>query len=273
MKKMKISVLMPIYEKEKEEYFEQAMKSIVNQTLKPDEVVIIEDGKITTSLECVIEKYKKEFPNLIKIIKVKEKSTLGKALAIGINNCKNEYVARMDADDICINTRFEEQAKILSKHPEIDILGGFIAEYDEKMEKQIGIRKVPIGIENIKKFTKWQCPFNHSTVILKKSTILKIGNYKDISIEDYELWARMLVNKCNMENCDKILVKYRTSKDMYKRRSGKKRIKDITKIEKILLSYGIINKVEFIINICLRVIYVILPVKIKEMIYKIIHKL
>ena len=167
---MKISVLMPIYEKEKKEYFEQAIKSIFIQTLKPDEVVIVEDGKITASLENTIEKYEKKYPKLIKRVKIKNKSNLGKALAIGVENCKNEYIARMDADDVCLETRFEEQTKILENNPNLDLLGGYIDEYNEDMTEKISTRKVPIKLEDIKKSIKWQCPFNHSTIIFKKST-------------------------------------------------------------------------------------------------------
>ena len=263
---MKISVLMPIYEKEKKEYFEQAIKSIFIQTLKPDEVVIVEDGKITASLENTIEKYEKKYPKLIKRVKIKNKSNLGKALAIGVENCKNEYIARMDADDVCLETRFEEQTKILENNPNLDLLGGYIDEYNEDMTEKISTRKVPIKLEDIKKSIKWQCPFNHSTIIFKKSTMLKVGNYKDIPMEDYELWARMLANNCSMMNCDKVLVKYRTSTQMYKRRSGIKRIKDTYNIEKFLLSYKIISKTQFYFNIVIRSIYAILPVKIKKVI-------
>ena len=262
---------MPIYEKEKEDNVKQAIESIIDQTFKPDEFVIVQDGIITNSLECLIETYKEKFPGMIKIVKVKEKSTLGKALAIGVKNCKNEYIARMDADDVAINTRLEKQVEILENNPEIDILGGIIEEYDENMEKKVGIRNVPIETESIRKFIKYQCPFNHSTVIFKKSTILKIGNYKDIPIEDYELWARMLKNNCVMKNCNEVLVKYRTSREMYKRRSGVKRIKDLIRIEKILLEYGIINRLQFTFNVFFRMLFAILPVNFKIIMYKLIR--
>ena len=263
---------MSVYEKEKAKYLAQSIDSIVNQTLKPDELVIVKDGKLTKELENVLKTYEQAYPQMIHIFPLQDSSTLGKALAFGVAQCKNEYIARMDTDDIAVANRLEEQAKILEKNPTIDMLGGFIEEYDQNMEKKIGIRKVPIGYEPIKKYIKWQCPFNHVSVIMKKSTLIKIGNYQDVPLEDYELWGRMLINHCHIENCNKVLVKCRTGKEMYKRRSGKKRIQEVIQLEKKLLSYKIISKGQFIINIIIRSIFALLPIRLKSVIYPIIRK-
>lgn len=271
---MKISVLMSVYYKEKSEYLDQALESIVNQTFKPAQIVIVKDGKIPEELEDILQKYKKEHHQIIDIYSLPYNIGLGEALKYGVDKCKFEYIARMDTDDISPLYRLEEQAKILQNNPDIDILGGYIEEYDEKMNKIISIRKVPLTKEEISTYIKFQSPFNHGTVIIKKEAIIKAGNYDNTQLEDYDLWARMLINKCEMMNINMILGKNRTGNSMYKRRSGLKQIKKVIEIEKKLLRYRIINKFTFLKNIVSRSIVAILPIKLKNIVYtNIIRKL
>ena len=96
----KYSVLMSLYIKEKPEYLEQSIDSMLNQTVKPDEIVIVEDGPLTDELLDVLKKYKNEHPRIFNIVKSKKNLGLGLALNLGLKNCKNELVARMDTDDI-----------------------------------------------------------------------------------------------------------------------------------------------------------------------------
>lgn len=265
---MEISVLMSVYFKEKKENLKQALESIVNQTYKPKQIVIIKDGILTRELEECLGEYKKTYKDLIDIYSINKSDCLGTVLAYGVNKCKYEYIARMDSDDVAPLNRFEEQLKIIKQKPNIDILGGYIEEYDELLEKFICFRKVPLKYEDIKRYIKKQCPFNHGTVIMKKKSILSVGNYNDVLLEDYDLWARMLIHGCYMENIPVILGKNRTGISMYKRRSGIKQIKKILQIEKKLLEYNIINKIEYVYNIFIRSVFALLPVKSKKYIYK-----
>lgn len=265
---MKISVLMCVYYKEKEKNLDKAIKSIINQTLQPQEIVIIKDGRLTIELYNVLNKYLNEYPDLIKIYGFDEHKGLGEALRYGVKKCVYEYIARMDSDDIALPYRLEEQAKFLKINPEIDILGGYIEEYDENMENLIMIRKVPLKDEQIKDYIKTQSPFNHMTVIMKKSAVINVGNYNNTLLEDYDLWGRMKINGCNMQNLDLILCKVRTGREMYKRRTGIKQIKKVCELEKNLLAYGIINKKEYKINIIIRSFVAVLPINLKKIIYK-----
>lgn len=265
---MKISVLMAVYNKEKEEYLDKAIESLINQTLKPNEIVIIEDGKLTKELEDVIKKYKNMFSKLIKVYTLKEHVGLGNALKFGIENCENEYIARMDSDDIALKYRLEEQSKFFKMDPTLDLVGGYIEEYDETLTEFIAIRKVPLYLDEIKEKIGIQSPFNHGTVMFKKEAVLKVGNYSDIQFEDYDLWARMLINNCNMMNTNLILGKNRTGYSMYKRRSGIKQINRVLQIEKKLYEYNLINKSTYIKNNIIRSIFALVPVKLKKIIYK-----
>lgn len=121
MEKIKVSVLMSIYFKEKPEYFRESLESILNQTYFPDEVVLVKDGLLTSELEDIIQEYKEKLN--IKIVPLKKNVGLGLALREGILHCSNEIIIRMDTDDIAIKNRIEEQVKIFNKDKEIGIIG------------------------------------------------------------------------------------------------------------------------------------------------------
>ena len=271
---MQISVLMSVYYNEKPEYLKEALESIINQTFKPSQIVIIKDGKLTSELDETLKTYKNKYENLIDIYSLEENQGLGTALKIGLEKCKFDYIARQDSDDISVLNRFEKQKNAFEKNEKLDIVGGFVDEYDEKMETILSQRKVPLKFEDIRKQIKKQNPYNHGTVIMKKDAILKAGNYNSVQFEDYDLWARMLISGCYMENISEVLCKNRTGNSMYKRRSGLKQIKKVIEIEKNLLNYKIINKVEFIINVLIRSVVALFPIRLKGFVYtKIIRKI
>lgn len=270
---MKFSVLIPVCNKEKPENLKQSIESIINQTVKPNQIVIVKDGELSNNLNEIIEILKKQYPEMIDILSVNKQTSLGKVLNEGIKICKNPYIARMDSDDIARKDRFEKQLKYIQEHPEIDLLGGYIEEYDENMKKATSLRKVPTTKEEIYKTISKQSPFNHSTVILKKESILLIEGYNDCPLEDYDLWIKMRMQNMEMANLPEILVDYRTSLNMYKRRTGLKYLKGVIEIERLLLENKLINKFQYNKNILERAILAFVPAKMKIFLYpKVIRK-
>lgn len=118
----KYSVLMSVYYKEKPEYLDYSIKSMLKQTIFPSEFVIVKDGELTEELNNIIEKYKQEYPNLFNIISLEQNVGLGLALKTGILNCKYEFIARMDSDDYSIPTRIEEELKIFEENSDIGLV-------------------------------------------------------------------------------------------------------------------------------------------------------
>lgn len=270
---MKFSVLLSVYNGENAENLKEALQSIINQSRKPNQIVIIKDGKLNEQLEQTIKNIYDKYPDIIKTYGYEENKGLGYALQKGITICDYEYVARMDSDDIALEDRFKIQMEYLEKHPDIDVLGGYIQEYDEEMKIKKAIRKVPLSNEEIYKNIGKQSPFNHSTVVLRKQAVIEVGNYPNQKIEDYLLWIKMCLNKCKMANVPNVLVNFRTSKDMYKRRTGIKYLKAIKKVEDTLLQYKLINKLQYAKNILTRAILATIPARIKMYIYpKIVRK-
>ena len=274
MGKIKFSVLMSVYKKENPVYFKQAINSVINQTLKPSQIVIVCDGTLTKELYDVINYFQEAYPHLFEIIKYSENKGLGKALNIGLKKCKYDYVARMDTDDISREDRFEKQFAYLLQNDDIAILGSNIAEFDSDINHINSYRIVPSNPAEIEKFAHKRNPFNHMTVILKKEAVINVGSYMDMPLaEDYYLWARMLNKGYKGANINDNLVYARTGDNMIARRSGLQYAKNIYHLRYTLYKIGFINFYEFTLFSIGHCIIAILPLAIKRNIYNsILHK-
>lgn len=270
------SVLLSVYQKEKAEYLRESIESIYfNQVLKPNEIILVEDGPLTEKLYSTIEELRLKIgKNIFKTIKLEKNMGLGNALRIGIEKCSNELIARMDTDDIAYFNRFEEQINYFKEFPETDVLGSFMSEFVNNTKNIICIKDAPNNNINMKKYMKLRDPVNHPSVMFKKSKVLEAGNYKEIFLnEDSYLWGRMLNKGCIFRNIQEPLVYFRTTDDTYKRRGGWKYIKAEYGLQKEFLKLGIINKIEFIRNITLKNIIRLMPNSLRKFIYlKVLRK-
>lgn len=260
---------MSVYYKEKPEYLQLALESIINQTVKPNEIVLVEDGKLTNELQAVITDQLQKYPAIFKTYTLKQNQGLGKALNFGMQKCSNEFIARMDTDDIAEPNRFELQIKEFEKDEELMLCGGQIAEFADNPNEITGYRNVPLKHNEILSFAKKRNPFNHMTVMLKKQAVQSVGSYMDMPyFEDYWLWVRILKAGYKAKNIDQVLVKVRAGQDMIARRGGLNYAKFIIRFEKALHSIGIINLAEMIGYITLRSMVAIIPESFRVIIYK-----
>ena len=266
---MKLTVLMSVYYKEKAEYLKLALDSIINQTLKPDEIVLVQDGKLTEELQAAITEYLQKYPDIFKTYALKQNQGLGKALNFGMQKCSYELIARMDTDDIAEPNRFELQIKEFKQDKELMLCGGQIAEFADNQTEITGYRNVPLKHNEILSFAKKRNPYNHMTVMFKKQAVQSVGGYMDMSyFEDYWLWARMLKSGYKAKNIDQVLVKVRAGQDMIARRGDLNYARCIIRFEKALHSIGIINFAEMICYITMRSVVAIMPESLRLMIYK-----
>ncbi len=265
---MKFSVLMSIYYKEKSEYFDRAMKSIWDeQTVKPNEIVLVQDGKLTDELYIVIDKWQKRLGDNFKTIPLEKNVGLGDALNIGLDKCSYELVARMDTDDVAVPHRFAKQLEVL-KNKNIDICGSWVSEFKNNEENIVSYRKVPKSHNEIVKFAKLRCPLNHPSVMYKKEAVIKAGGYQKMMwFEDYYLWIRMILSGAKFYNIQEPLVKMRVDNQL-ERRKGKNYILNEIKLQKKFLELSFIDEKEFIRNIFIRNLPRILPSVILKNLYK-----
>lgn len=263
------SVLMSLYIKEKTEYFVECMESILNQTVKPSEIVIVFDGPVSDALERAVEKYEKENPGLIKTVKNKKNKGLGLALADGVPACKYELIARMDTDDIARKDRFEKQLNEFIKNPNLDICGSHIIEFEGNINNVLSRRKVPLKHKDIAKYQKQRSAFNHMTVMYKKSAVLKAGNYEHCPLmEDDMLWIRMLISGAQCSNIDDYLVYARTGYAMIERRGGWAYFKKYRKARRTIYKTGYISAWDYYKTIMIQLVVALMPKSIRLRIFK-----
>jgi glycosyltransferase involved in cell wall biosynthesis len=189
----KYSVLMSLYIKEKPEYLKLAIQSMIDQTVQPDEIVIVKDGKITAELQTVLSEYKNKYPALFIIIGYEENRGLGFALNFGLEHAKNELIVRMDTDDIAKPERCEKQLKMFAENQELAIIGSYVDEFYSTPDEIVSVRSVPTTHEAIYEFAKRRSAFNHPTVVFKKSAVLSVGGYSDLRRnQDVDLFGRIV---------------------------------------------------------------------------------
>lgn len=264
----KFSVSMCVYYKDNPEWFDTALESVLNQTIKPTEIVLVVDGPVTEKLEAIIKKY--ELRKDFNVIRLEKNQGHGNARRIGLKACKNELVALMDADDICVANRFEKQLEMFQKNPMLSVVGGDISEFIREPSNIVAYRRVYKEDDEIKQDIRKRCPFNQMTVMFKKSIYEQAGGYIDwYCNEDYYLWIRMMQHGAVFGNIGCTLVNVRVGDEMYKRRGGCKYFASEAKLQKYMLDHKIINIPTYILNVCKRlVVQILLPNKIRGWIFK-----
>jgi glycosyltransferase involved in cell wall biosynthesis len=265
------SVITSVYKNDKPEFIRMALDSmLVNQSVKPDEIVLVQDGPVPYETSRLLLEYKNLYGDKLNVIKLKENKGLGNALMLGVDNAKCDIIARMDSDDICLPDRFEKQLAYLEKHPECDIVGGQITEFIGEPNNIVGMREVPCSNEDIYQYMRSRCALNHPTVMFKKESVLKAGNYKDwFWNEDYYMWVRMMENHCVFANLIDVLVNMRTGFDQYGRRGGKKYFDSEIGIKKLMLKKKMITRREYFVNYIERfIIQLVLPNSIRGWVFR-----
>ncbi len=266
-KKKSFSVLMSVYNNEDPKFLDQALSSIMDSTVRPDEIVMVKDGFLKNELEEVLYRFQSQYP-IFKFVIHKKNMGLGLALRDGLLACSHELVARMDTDDVCIPSRFEKQLCYMEEHPEIALVGTNIKEFSDSIDHPDSQTVLPAEHNEIMIFAKKRNPFRHMTVMFKKSKVLEAGNYRHfLWFEDYDLWVRMLLQGCKAANIQEFLVYVRADSRMFARRGGWKYLLQDISFQNFLLRSGFIGKLAYIKNILIRVPARLLPNRVREWIY------
>lgn len=261
-----LSVLISIYYKENKNYLSQALDSILTQTVRPDEVILVKDGELTEELDNVIEEYKTKYP-IIRTLSLSTNQGLGKALNEGLKHCSYDLVARMDTDDIAKPDRFEKQIKVFEKFPDIDICSAWIEEFEGTTNHILSVKKLPETHSEIIRYARHRCPVNHPVVMYKKEAVLQAGGYEGFP-EDYRLWVKMLKNGSHFYNIQESLLYFRFSRNMVKRRGGWKYAIADMKSQIDFYKLKLFGIPTLIYNILVRVAIRLIPNNIRYFIYQ-----
>lgn len=234
----KFSVLMCVYAGDCVPHFEVALCSVLEQNIKPTEIVIVQDGPVSKLCEQVIVKYSAKHAS-IKLISLEENKGHGIARNEGLKACSYDFVAIADADDICNKYRFDKQLSVLVSDNDIAVVSSNLAEFSSSPDKIVSYKRLPVSHEELLDVMKWKCPLNQPAVMFRRSAVNKVGGYIDwFHNEDYYLWIRLAKAGYKFQNIAEPLVYFRTSPEMIERRAGIKYFKSEAKIQLLLLKEG-----------------------------------
>jgi len=208
---------------------------------------------------------------VFKTIRFDVNQGLGIARRKGMDECSHELVAIMDSDDICLSTRFAVQLRTMREHPECDVIGSLTYEFIHDDPSQvIGIKKMPRDDADIKNFMKRRCPFNHQSVMMKKTSVLRAGGYLSWHYnEDYYLWIRMALDGCRFYNIQEPLVFFRVSDGLYDRRGGKAYYVSERDIQRLMRDKLLISRARCRYNVFIRFLFQrLFPPFLRSFVYK-----
>ncbi len=248
-----LTVAMSVYKNDNPQDFKTAVHSIYDkQTVRPSEIILVEDGPISVELSAAVQEIRKEIP-IMKIVPFEINRGHAAARQGGLEAATNELVAIMDADDIAEPFRFEKQLQYMETHPEITVTGSIINEFIGTTDNVVGSRIVPENDADIKDYLKSRCPMNLQTVMYRKSKVMEVGGFIDwFCEEDYYLWIRLAQAGHKFHNHQESFVNVRVGEEMYQRRGGWRYFKSEAGIQKLMLENGLISWPRYMYNVMLR---------------------
>lgn len=260
---------MSLYKKDNPEWLKVSIDSMLAQTKKAHEFVIIKDGPLTEQLNELLQEYQKLYPGLFKIHSFETNQGLGRALAYGVTLCESNLIARMDADDYSIPTRCEQQINKFNDDPSLDVIGSNVKEFINSMDNVVSYVNLPELNNNIVKFAKRRCPVRHPSLMYKKDKVLLSGNYRDFRhAQDYNLIVHMILKGCKFYNFQDYFVYMRVNEDFYKRRGGLKQFNIVLKLKREFLKLGFYSYTDFLVSGVGNALICLMPNNIRGLIYK-----
>ena len=260
------SLLLSVYGGEQPDYLAEALESICASTVLPSQIVLVKDGPLGNDLEEVLATYTSRLPQL-EFLPLAENQGLGRALQAGLNACRYEWVARFDTDDRLLPHRFEQQLQFLMQQKDLVLLGGQIQEFSQ--EGLAKSRMVPLTQPEILAFSKRRNPFNHMTVIFRKSMIQQVGGYQDlVGFEDYYLWLRVLAKGYQVANLPHVLVEVRAGQGLMGRRGGPTYAREVWRAYRRFLSEGLLPFTTLFPRLMGQLSFSFLPGSIRHLVYQ-----
>lgn len=262
------SVAMCVYAGDDPLHFQTAVDSVICQTVQPREIVIVVDGPVPERLNAVIQAYERK--ELFHIIRLPENLGHGEARRRGIESCRCELIALMDADDVSVPVRFEKQLASFAADSELAIVGGDISEFVGTEDCIVGYRRLPVRDDEIKQYMRKRCPFNQVTVMFRKEAVQQVGGYLDwYCEEDYYLWIRMYLAGMKFANIPEVLVNVRVGREMYQRRGGLRYFTSEAKLQRYMRHNHIIGVPTYVTNVVKRfIVQVLLPNRVRGWVFQ-----
>ena len=263
------SVLTSVYGGEKPEYLKTAIDSMINQTVAPTQIVIVEDGVLTDGLYAVLDDYSVQYGNLITRVKLPENHGLGYALNEGLKHCSCEIVARMDTDDISLPTRCEKQLNEFIKDDTLCAVSAYIDEFEGSPDNITSTRDVPLTRETMFKYGKRRSPMNHPVVMYKKSAVLAAGGYPDLKrCQDFQLFGKMMFMGMNCKNIGEALLLFRLPETADAKKKRASSAKYAVGVVKEFHKWGYSSLWDYIVVKTVYALVGLIPIKLRKKFFK-----
>jgi glycosyltransferase involved in cell wall biosynthesis len=261
------SLLLSVYEGDRPDYLRQAFRSAVDdQTLRPDEVVIVRDGPVREELADCLAELRAASPVPVTFVPLERNLGLGPALARGLAAARFDVVARMDADDIAMPSRFAIELPLIG---DADIVGSGLLEFTGDPGTVVGQRVPPTGADQIRRYARIHDPFNHPTVVYRRAAVQEAGGYGDLPMmEDYALFARMLAGGARPVNVPEPLIYYRVGAQAFKRRGGAGLLRSELRLQRELRRLRFTTPAELARNVVMRGGYRLVPWWVRRALYR-----
>lgn len=270
MSEMKFSVSMCVYHGDHAAFFDEALASVYNQTLQPNEVVLTVDGPVSEGIDAVINKYQQS--ENMKVVRLDKNMGHGIARRTGLANCSYELVAIADADDVNVQTRFEKQVKCFENNPSLSAVSSGCYHFAGTVENVLYEETLPETNIEIISFMKKRCPLCQASTMFRKSMVEKAGGYQDwYHAEDYYLWIRMYLKGAVFANTHDSLLYVRSNPDYIDRRGGWRYFKSLVRLYTFMLKNRVIGVPIYLYNVSTRfVAQVLLPGSLRAILRKMI---
>ena len=262
-----VSVLMAVYHSDHPQHFAASLDSLRPFTAQLDSIVLVADGPLSEQLELVISERKLVLG--IDLVRLSVSRGLGEALNAGLRHAKSDYVLRMDSDDLSRPERLDVLLQHLAENPDLDVIGSFIAEFNDDPSASQAIRRVPLAHKEIARLMRLRCMMNHVTCLLRREAILNVGGYQGAKgfAEDWWLWARLLRNNARFANVSNILVDVRVGNGFIERRRGFWMLKQDLRLMRMMLNIGFINWSQLMLLLPMKLLQRFLPARLLAVIY------
>ncbi|WP_115864071.1 glycosyltransferase [Halorussus litoreus] len=263
---MNFSVLISTYYGEDAEEVDECLESTYNQTVVPDEVVIVKDGPLPADLDGVVDDWANRYPDRTKLVSFEENRGTGEALRVGLSECTHELIAKVDSDDLSVEDRFEKQTAYLADNPDVAAVGSYMREILPNGDERI--REVPESPEEVRSYARFRAPITHPTSMYRKSAVESVGGYRDLqSMQDYDLWVRLLVAGYDLANIPDVLVESEVGTDWHARRGGFEYASIEFNLLREFRRMGFLDNREFLLNVCTKMPVRMSPNVVRKLLY------
>ena len=262
------SLLMSVYGGDAPDHLATAFRSVVHeQSRPPDDVVLVQDGPVPAELDETITGLIHASPVPTTLLALDSNVGLGVALDQGMAACAHDIVARMDADDVALPQRFEVQVPLVENGA--DLVGSAMLEFGSGPDDIVGRRVPPLEPDEIVRYSRFHQPFNHPTVVYRRSVVQAAGGYRHLPLmEDYLLFAKMIGAGARVANVAEPLVLYRVGEGAYARRGGVALLKSEWELQRTLLRLGFTTRPQFARNVLVRGGYRLVPETLRVAAYR-----